>query len=79
MIFPLYSIRDVRTGFMQPTLDQNSASASRNFEHAVLQPSSLMNSHPKDYALYHVGDFNQETGEIIPCMPELIIDAYSIL
>lgn len=79
MKFPVYSIRDVHTGFMQPTVDTNDASASRNFGHAVMQSTSLMNSHPKDYALYHIGEFDSDTGEITPCLPELVIDAYSLI
>lgn len=79
MKFPVYSIRDVHTGFMSPTIDQNDAAATRNFGHAVMQSASLMNSHPKDYALYHIGEFNSDNGEIVPCMPELVVDAFSLI
>lgn len=79
MKFPIYSIRDVHTGFMSPTVDSNDAAATRNFAHAVGNSASLMNSHPKDYALYHIGEFDSETGELIPCMPELVIDAFSLI
>lgn len=79
MKLPIYSIRDVHTGFMSPTVDQNDASAMRNFGHAVMQSQSLMNSHPKDYSLYKIGEFETDTGEITPCMPELVIDAFSLL
>lgn len=79
MKLPVYSIRDVHTGFMSPTVDQNDASAMRNFRHAVMQTSSLMNSHPKDYALYRIGEFETDSGEMAPIMPELITDAFSLL
>lgn len=79
MKYPVYAVRDVHTGFMTPTVDQNDASATRNFAHAVKQPTSLMNSHPKDYSLYRVGQFDTETGDLTACMPELVIDAFSLI
>lgn len=79
MKYPVYAIRDVHTGFMTPTVDQNDASALRNFSHAVMHSDSLMNSHPKDYSLYKIGYFETENGNIEACLPELIVDAYSIL
>lgn len=79
MKLPVYSIRDVHTGFMTPTVDQNDASAMRNFRHAVMQTSSLMNSHPKDYSLYRIGDFETDSGEFTSMLPELITDAFSVI
>lgn len=79
MKLPIYSIRDVHTGFMTPTVDQNDASAMRNFAHAVMNSASLMNSHPKDYSLYKIGEFDIETGAISGCMPELVTDAFSLI
>lgn len=79
MKYPIYSIRDVHTGFMTPTVDQNDASAMRNFAHAVMNSASLMNSHPKDYSLYKIGEFDAETGAITGCMPELVTDAFSLI
>ena len=34
MKYGIYSIRDARTGFLPPTVDQNDSSAMRNFAHA---------------------------------------------
>lgn len=80
MNYPVYSIRDAKVGFMTPTVDQNDASAARNFEHAVMNSASLMNSHPGDYALYRIGSFDTETGAIVKEeMPVHICDASSVL
>lgn len=79
MKYPVYCIRDVHTGFMTPTVDQNDASAMRNFAHAVKRPDTLFNSHPKDYSLYKIGEFDSDTGEIVGVMPELITDGYSLV
>lgn len=80
MIYPVYAIRDAKVGFMSPTVDQNDASAARNFEHAVMNSASLMNSHPGDYALYRIGSFDTETGVIKKEeLPVHICDASSVL
>lgn len=79
MRYPMYSIRDAKVGFMTPTIDQNDAAAARNFEHAILNAASLMNSHPGDYALYRIGEFDTESGAITGCMPEHVMDAVGVV
>lgn len=80
MIYPVYAIRDAKVGFMTPTVDQNDAAAARNFEHAVMNSASLMNSHPGDYALYRIGSFDTEIGAIVSEeLPVHICDASSVL
>lgn len=80
MIYSVYSIRDAATGFMTPTVDMNDASAQRNFEHAVMNSASLMNSHPGDFALYRIGKFDTETGALLrKDLPAHICDASSVL
>lgn len=80
MIYPVYSIRDAATGFMTPSVDMNDASAKRNFEHAVMNSASLMNSHPGDYVLYRIGQFDTETGVLLrEDLPVHICDASSVV
>lgn len=79
MKYPVFCIRDIHTGFMSPTVDQNANAAIRNFEHAVMQSASLMNSHPEHYSLYKVGEFETDTGAIVGCMPEHIADAVDVM
>jgi hypothetical protein len=43
--YGVYSIRDARTGFLPPTVDQNDSSAMRNFAHVCMQKESLLFSH----------------------------------
>lgn len=75
MKYGLYSIRDLLTGFTGVSVDINDASARRNFAHAVNRSDSLFNSHPEHYVLYKVGEFDSETGVIIPCDHQIITDA----
>lgn len=78
MKYNIYSIRDVHTGFMSPAIDQNDASAVRNFRHAAMQSQSLMHSHTKDYDLFCVGEFDTDTGVINSCIPRLVVAGSSL-
>lgn len=64
MKYNIYSIRDVKTGFLPPTYDVNDQSAVRNFEHACLNGDSLFFSHAEDYSLFALGSFDTDTGRI---------------
>lgn len=66
MIYNIYAIRDLKTGFMSLTLDQNDPSAMRNFKHACMNTQSLFFTHPEDYALYCLGEFDTDEGQIYP-------------
>lgn len=81
MRYLVVSVRDLKTGFLQPTVDLNEASAVRNFEHAVLRnDDSLFFSHPEDYALYDLGLFDTDTGELISDgLPRQIITADQVI
>lgn len=80
MIYGIYAIKDAKTTFMPANVDYNDASAIRNFEHAVRQPDSLLQSHPADYSLWKIGIFDNETASIVSLWPiEQLADASSIL
>ena len=85
MIFNMYSIKDAKTGFMTPVLEQNDAAALRNFSHAVNQPDSIMHDCPNDFALFLVAKFDTDRavifsyGDDTPDLPHLIADASEVL
>jgi len=64
----IYSIYDtIAKIFNKPFTEVNDASAKRSFETAGQnQP------HSADYNLYHIGYYDDNTGEIIPVDPEKI-------
>lgn len=78
MKYPVYAVRDIHTGFMTPTVDQNDAAAIRNFRHGCMQNASLMNSHPGDFSLCRIGEFDTETGEIVSCLPVHLANATEV-
>lgn len=71
MIFGVYSIRDAKAGFLAPTLDQNGDTAIRNFEHAVKVTDSMFMTHAGDFSLWHIADFETDTGTIVPLVPPM--------
>ena len=85
MILNMYSIKDAKTGYMTPVLEQNDAAALRNFAHAVNQPDSIMHDCPNDFALFLVAKFDTDCavifsyGDDSPRMPHLIADASEVL
>lgn len=76
MRFRMYSIRDRLSGFMTPVLEQSDSVAMRNFRMACdsqKRDSSVIAFKPDDFSLYHIADFNSETGFLQPTNPiELI-------
>ncbi len=75
----LYSIKDAKTGFMTPVLEQNDAAALRNFSHAVNQPDSLMHDCPNDFTLFKIADFDTDAGILSILSPILVADASEVL
>lgn len=66
MMLNIYAVRDVKTGFMTPTFDQSDATAIRNFSHAVVNSDTILSSYCKDFALYRLGTYDNDTGTLTP-------------
>lgn len=79
MKFGMYSIKDAKTGFMTPVVEQNDAVALRNFAHAVNQPESIMYDSPNDFALFKVANFDTDAGILAIKSPSLVADASEVL
>lgn len=73
MIYPIFCMKDELVGFMTPTLDQNEASALRNFRHAIASTDGVLHTHPDNFSLWFLGTFNNETGELLPDSPQLLM------
>lgn len=79
MIYPVFCIRDIKTGFMSPTIDQNDLSAKRNFAYAINNSNQLMNYSPSDFQFYKIGNFDSQKGVLEPVSPiELICDGVDV-
>lgn len=65
MRYGIYCVKDSKTCWLTPHVDFNNNSAFRNFTQAVNTKDSQMNFSPKDFSLYRIGSFDNETGAIL--------------
>lgn len=67
MKISFYSIYDSRAAaYLPPITARNDGTAVRMFHSAVQDPSTDFAKWSDDYALFHLGDFDDETGKIEP-------------
>lgn len=74
-ILKMVSIRDSAVNaFMRPFAVPAIGAATRAFTDDVNNPQSESHKHPEDYELYHVGDWDEDSGTFRPIeVPELIV------
>ncbi|UPW40987.1 nonstructural protein [Sigmofec virus UA08Rod_5894] len=61
-------------------MDTNLAVAVRNFDHVIGNRDLVYFTHPSDFSLYHVADFDTDSGRVLPVdPPEFLADAASLL
>lgn len=78
MIYPICAMRDEKVGFLAPTVEQNTEVAIRSFAQMCRDAKTVVNFAPGDFVLYKIGDFDTDTGELIPCAPERLVDGVQI-
>lgn len=55
------------------------AEAKRQFEDAVQDRESIMYRHPKDFTLYHVGDFDDDSGQLVQVDRKMLINGAEVM
>jgi len=74
----IYSVRDKRANeYGQPMAMPTDAHAVRSFQQEVNREDAgnMLNQYPEDFAMYYVGDFDQEHGTITETGPQLLLEA----
>ena len=62
-----YSIRDAKAEvFNPPFFKSTHGEAERDFHRLVNDKSSMPSQYPDDYDLYHIGEYNDQTGIFEP-------------
>lgn len=62
----VYAIKDVKADcFLTPFTSENDATASRALGGIVNDRQSMFGQHPEDYVVYHVGSFDQTSGQLV--------------
>lgn len=67
MILKVIAVYDAAVAaFYPPTFVQAAGLAVRSFGDEVRKEDTPFNAHPEDYELYCVGEFDTDTGALIP-------------
>lgn len=76
-----YSVRDSKTElFHLPFFTQTHGDAERSFSATVNNPQTTINQFPEDFDLWHIGEYDQTTGIMVPLKtPTHIAKAISAL
>lgn len=65
MKLQMMSVFDRALGaYMQPWFAQSKGQAQRMFTDEINNPQGDMHKHPEDYALFHLGEWDNETGAL---------------
>lgn len=63
MNIKVFSVLDAKIGaFAQPWFSPTREAGIRAFVEATRDPTTMLAKHPEDFALYELGEFNDETG-----------------
>lgn len=73
MIYGVYSMRDVKTGFMSPVVEPNDDAAARNFYHSVSVSEGILFTYASDFDLYKLGTFDSDSGLLSPIVPPILV------
>lgn len=76
----MYSIFDQKAEvFLQPVFFRAHGEAMRQLETELRNPESMMGAHPEDFVLFHVADFDVDTGVLSVVEPPLVLSRASDL
>lgn len=70
MKIKMYAIYDSAAGaYLQPFFFHQDGLALRAISDCVADPSHNFAKHPDDYTLFYIGEFDDQTGDIVPAVP----------
>lgn len=70
----VYSLRDRKVGFLSPVLAANDDLAMRDLQNSLRRGTgTLIDTHPEDFSLYRIGEFNPDTGILDPVVPPIVV------
>lgn len=75
MIYGIYSVKDECVGYDRPIMFDNDHVAIRNFGLAIEDENSYIYKFPSDYSIWHIADFDCDTGILTPVEHKKIADA----
>lgn len=78
MEMTVYVIRDEKMDFNRYgalICQENDAAAMRSFAHECMKEDSLWHTHPSDYSLWKIAEYDMSVGEIMSYPPEKVCEA----
>ncbi len=76
----LFCVYDSKVeGYLPPYSAQNRAVAYRIFESAIMQENHDFNQHAEDYALYEIGYYEPDSGELVSVNNSVVVAASHIV
>ena len=67
MVLQMFAVFDSKAGaYLQPWFSQTRGTAIRAFAGAGADASSDFAKFPEDFSLFHIGEFDQAEGKVIP-------------
>lgn len=67
MKIEVFAVYDAKSkAFMQPFYAAAPGLAGRMFGEACQDPSTALFKYPEDFVLYHIGTFDDASGELVP-------------
>lgn len=81
MKLKIYSIRDSKAEiFNTPFYQKTHGEAERNFRSLVNDEKSQVNKYPEDYALWYLGEYDDNTGSFTTLdQPQHILNAVQVI
>lgn len=80
MTVQMYTVFDSAIGaYNAPFTARNDLHAKRILEHETKRAGSDIGKKPTDYTLFHIGEFDEDTGQIRPVMPTQIARAQDLI
>lgn len=75
MIREVFTVRDmVADIYLDPFMERNAGAAIRAFQVVCSREGHQFHEHPQDFALYHVGSFDCQLGQLVPMEPRKLAD-----
>lgn len=79
MIHQLIAIKDVKAGFFsKPVAVPSDGSGVRSFQDAVNDKSTDYSKHPRDYSIWNIGTYDDQSGECISTKPVQLAEAIAL-
>ena len=76
MILKVFSVFDSKLQvFNTPFFSRSVADASRSFSDLARDSRTTVGQHSEDFFLYEIGQYSDETGELVACTPNQIAAA----